>query len=466
LKKNQRDSAQPDPADLKAVRMAHRDPKVVESSRYMARPKRSATVVFSSDPTWSPADEDKVSGSGSFVRRLGSAFGAIRAFFRRGRPSPAPAPGDVAPTTALAIASGKIVAAPDVMAGPRLNPPIALKVSAASAAIASPVAAIAAPVAAITPKAAHSTAPGIVAPVAAIPAVAKTRNWSIPSARAAAFRRRRFGPREQHRREVAVVLFLLLLASAVSWTLPQLTASSPKATSNLLAADPSSDPPGNTFAYGTVPGGTIVGTINPANPTPTKAARTAKPTVKPYTGKRYTFVALGDSLTAWPSGYPWPNRLDASDVRLTMVNNAGIPGNVTAQMLARLSRDVFDYHPDVVFVMGGTNDIAQGYSTAQTIANLRSIIVDCQKRKIRVFLLTIPPDGYTGMAGKINALNNAIIHLANSYKVVYVDVHAALVGSNGTYKAGYGLPDLVHLTNLGSQVLANTVYYRVRRVGY
>jgi lysophospholipase L1-like esterase len=467
LKNNQRDSAQPDPADPKAVRMAHRDPKVAESSRFMARPKRSGTVVFSSDPTWSPADEEKVAGSNPIGRRIGGALAAIPAFFRRRRSHEA-VPGDVASTVALAIASGKIVAPPDITAIPH----IAATAPKAGALPASTVAPGPAKSSAVS--AGHASNAPIV-PVAQVvsttaaptatttPRIGPSRGWSLPTGRS--FGRRRFGPREQHRRELAVVLFLLLVASAVSWTLPQLTASSPKATASLLA-DASTDDPGNTFAYGTVPGGTIVGSVNPADPTPTKAARTAKPTTKPFTGKRYNFVALGDSLTAWPSGYPWPNRLDASDVRLTLVNNAGIPGNVTAQMLARLNRDVFDYHPDVVFVMGGTNDIAQGYSTAQTISNLRSIIIACQKRKIRVFLLTIPPDGYTGMAGKINALNTAIIHLANAYKVVYVDVHAALVGSDGTYKAGYGLPDLVHLTNLGSQVLANTVYYRVRRVGY
>jgi lysophospholipase L1-like esterase len=37
--------------------------------------------------------------------------------------------------------------------------------------------------------------------------------------------------------------------------------------------------------------------------------------------------------------------------------NRGVPGNTTAQMLARFQTDVIDLHPDVVHIMGGGNDV-------------------------------------------------------------------------------------------------------------
>ncbi len=398
-------SGQPEEVDSSGPRMAHRDAKLAESGRYMARRKRSATA-YSSDPTWSDSEPAE---SRSLVARVVGVLGFLPSLVKRGR------------------RPGIISAVPD----------------------------------ATVPETA-SAATGSAAPRSAATRSAGA-SFTLPTGRSAG-PRFRFGPREPHRRELGIVLTLLLIAGAASVTLPELANSSPKSTPTQLANGvpasttdaPSADPsPSTSASPDPTPGPTVT-------PFPKK---TPKPKAKPYSGKKYRFVALGDSLTAWPD-YAWPARLDASDVRLNLANNAGIPGNVTSQMLARLNRDVFSYNPDIVIVMGGTNDLARGYSTATTIANLRGIIVACQKRKIRVFLLTIPPDGFSGMARRIGILNAAIIHLANSYRVTYVDVHAALATKSGVFISGYGLADNVHLTARGAQALSNSVYYRIRRLGY
>ena len=203
------------------------------------------------------------------------------------------------------------------------------------------------------------------------------------------------------------------------------------------------------------------------DPTPEQTASTA-PTTAPKKStaplKVYRFVALGDSLTAWPAN-PWPSRLDSVDPQLKLVRNAGVPGNVTAQMRARLSSDVLAYKPDALFVMGGTNDLAQGYSQAAIIANLRAIVTTAQSHGIRVFLMTIPPDSYSGTAGRINALNGAILYLASSLKVRAIDIHRPLTSSAGTYIAQY-TSDGLHFSSLGAQVVANTIYARIKPVGY
>lgn len=418
------------------MRMAHRDAKVVEPNRYMARRKHSATG-YSSDPTWSDSDADPESRLRLLAGRVGGLLGIVPGLVRRGRkPRVASGTGEITPLVAPAVAP---TAAP----------------AAASASSAGSVGRIR----------------GAVAGISRL----RSGSLSLPAGRSAGSRRR-FGSREPHRRELAVVLMLLLVACAASVSLPEFANSSPKSASLQLAnaaTDPTADqtPDPTADPTGGDPSPSESASIEPASASPSatpKPAATPKPKPTPYNGKKYTFVALGDSLT---SGYgivapAWPVRLDKSDVRLTLAHNAGIPGNVTSQMLARLDHDVFAYKPDVVLVMGGTNDLARGYSTATTIANLRAIIVACQKRKIRVFLLTIPPDGYTGMAKRINTLNAAIIHLANSYRITYVDVHATLSTKSGVYIAGYGLADNVHLTATGAQVLSNTVYYRIRRLGY
>ena len=286
------------------------------------------------------------------------------------------------------------------------------------------------------------------------------------------------GPR---RREMAIILSLLLIASVLSAAGFKAggdtgaPGSSPAAAARLSASSrPTSaaaptltpDPALLALQYSVpmAPDPTPVPTATPVpTPAPTSAPTPApkKPAPPP---RVYTFVALGDSLTAWPAD-PWPSRLDAVDPQLRLIRNAGIPGNVTAQMRARLSSDVLAYKPDVLIVMGGTNDIAQGYSQATIIANLRAIVTTAQAHGILVFLLTIPPDSYPGMVPRISSLNGAIVALGTSLKVRVTNITRPLSSSAGTYIAKY-TSDGLHFSNLGAQVVANTIYARIKPVGY
>jgi acyl-CoA thioesterase I len=291
---------------------------------------------------------------------------------------------------------------------------------------------------------------------------------------------KRFIPREPHRREFAAVLVLVLVACTLSASLPGVWAAHPGSSDpgDQPAAylDPSADPTASasdpiesfeplptenpTYTAPAASGATPNRPTAVPTPTPTKAP-------KPTPRKVYTFVALGDSLT---SGYAdpgpsWPTRLDTQDPYLRLLHNAGVPGDLTADMRSRLSGDVLAYKPDVLFVMGGTNDIGHYVSTATTIANLRAIIVAAKAKGITVVMMTIPPDSYPAWAGQINSLNSQIVHLANSYVLAVVDVHAALSTSDGIYVGKFTV-DGVHFSALGAQTVANTVQARVKRYGW
>src|SRR4051812_9442138 len=78
-------------------------------------------------------------------------------------------------------------------------------------------------------------------------------------------------------------------------------------------------------------------------------------------------VFLGDSITAFGNAYEtgasntfgWGWTAQAtflSKGRIFQVNNAGVPGNTMAQMLARFQKDVAAYSPEKVVIAGGTND--------------------------------------------------------------------------------------------------------------
>ncbi len=278
---------------------------------------------------------------------------------------------------------------------------------------------------------------------------------------------RRFLPREPRRREVTAVLTLLVVASLFSVTgqIAGAGSMSPSPSGGMVAGDITADasptPTITPEPDGTAsPDPTASPTATPA-PKPKPKAPARKATPKPVVVR--SFVALGDSLTAWPDT-PWPTRLDAEDPALRLIHNAGVPGNTTAQMRARLTKDVYDYKPNVLFVLGGTNDLGFGISGSVTIANLRAIIVGAKAHGITVIMLLVPPDSYTSMAARVDSLDTAIINLANSQRVTYVDIHAPLTNANGVYYPKY-TSDGLHFTNLGAQTVADTIRTRLRRLG-
>ena len=72
-------------------------------------------------------------------------------------------------------------------------------------------------------------------------------------------------------------------------------------------------------------------------------------------------VCLGDSLTygfGVSRSNSWTNIVN-KETRLEIVNK-GINGDTTSGMLARFNEDVVKNSPDIVFIMGGTNDFIAG----------------------------------------------------------------------------------------------------------
>ncbi len=284
---------------------------------------------------------------------------------------------------------------------------------------------------------------------------------------------RRIVPRDQRRRELAGVVALLLAAGALSASLPGGWANSvPPAAmpaAQLVAGANASSTP--TPSASASPTATIEPTPSPSptdSPSPTATAGPTNPPAPAKTPapiKVSTFVAMGDSLTAWPSDNPWPARLDKGDANLRILNNAGVPGDTTADMRGRFDRDVLAYKPNVVFIMGGTNDLGHNVSRATTIANLKAMVLAAKAKGIRVFLMTIPPDSYTGMAPDIDSLNTAIVRLGNATSVVVIDIHSPLSTPTGVYVRKF-TSDGLHFSTLGAATVASAVHSRVSRFGY
>jgi acyl-CoA thioesterase-1 len=170
-------------------------------------------------------------------------------------------------------------------------------------------------------------------------------------------------------------------------------------------------------------------------------------------------VALGDSITIGSTPPraedSWFEQLACTgDPPVRYAYNAGINGNTTAQMLARLEKDVLSRDPDTVFVLGGTNDLLSGVAPAETIANLREIAERTRKTGADVYLGTIPPqEAVPWAAAPTEQLNEAIVALAEELDVPVLDFHSALAESDGSYRDGL-FADLVHPSVAGAEVMA------------
>jgi lysophospholipase L1-like esterase len=190
-------------------------------------------------------------------------------------------------------------------------------------------------------------------------------------------------------------------------------------------------------------------------------------TVAPVRTTR-TFVALGDSLTAWAwdpgtrctSADTWPSVLATLDSDLVLLRNAGVPGNRSWQMAARFGRDVLAYHPDLLFVLGGANDIGDRRPALATVGYLRTIVRAARSQGIGVVLLTIPPNSRLHAPERRLLLqtNTEIVRMADEEGVMVVDLYSVLVNPSGGLAKGYAAADGLHLNHHGEAAVAQAVY--------
>ncbi len=114
------------------------------------------------------------------------------------------------------------------------------------------------------------------------------------------------------------------------------------------------------------------------------------PRVAPV-GPNEVIVAFGDSLTygtgaAETESYP---AVLAQLIRRRVVR-AGVPGELTAQGLARLPQVIEEHHPSLMIVCLGGNDMLRKVDDAQVKSSLREIIRTIKARGIAVVLVGVP----------------------------------------------------------------------------
>lgn len=102
-------------------------------------------------------------------------------------------------------------------------------------------------------------------------------------------------------------------------------------------------------------------------------------------------LALGDSLT-WGTGAPAEDAYPAVLARLTGwdVVNAGVPGDTTAQALARAPGLLAEHRPALVLLSIGGNDLLRRQDEGAARANIERIVRAARDGAAQVLLIAVP----------------------------------------------------------------------------
>ena len=150
-----------------------------------------------------------------------------------------------------------------------------------------------------------------------------------------------------------------------------------------------------------------------------------------------TYVFLGDSLTY---GYGvkakdnWVTLLK-NDLNIK-IHNKGVNGNTTTDMLFRFTEDVINLSPNILFIMGGTNDLLSKRSIDSILNNIEIMIREALASNIEVILgippdiiakdtnkLFMPCDNYPYCEDNLLLLHDELIKLSKKYKLKYIDFY-------------------------------------------
>jgi lysophospholipase L1-like esterase len=145
---------------------------------------------------------------------------------------------------------------------------------------------------------------------------------------------------------------------------------------------------------------------------------------------------------------------------MTVVND-GKSGETAAQGADRLPRDQAAYHPDLLLLLEGINDLHGSVGPAgipPAIAALNTMMVDARSRGVRVIVGTLLPANpgalLPGTVALIAPFNAQLVPVAAADGAVIVDLYSAFLADMTDWIG----PDGLHPTPAGYQELAQLFF--------
>ena len=184
----------------------------------------------------------------------------------------------------------------------------------------------------------------------------------------------------------------------------------------------------------------------------------------------FRLVCMGDSLTEGydiPEETAWPAILN--EISWLEVINSGISGDPTAGMLSRFRFMALDYDPDLVFIMGGTNDIRLGISDEVILSHMYGMTRFAKYDGIPC-AIGIPPHAHflgpsddSGLFLEGGAFTKRMEGLQTKLKKLAIRDELPFVDLSDFPKSLY-LDDGVHLNESGNKVVAERVVQLLKEI--
>ena len=160
-------------------------------------------------------------------------------------------------------------------------------------------------------------------------------------------------------------------------------------------------------------------------------------------------VFLGDSLTSrgrWSEMFP--------DVP---TYNAGIPGDTTGEVLARLER-ITSRDPAKIFLLIGTNDLSADVEVPRVSTNIEKIVawIQSDSPDTQIYLQSLLPRDKTHRSSVEN-LNEKLIRIASKRNTKWINLYPSFLNAaDGSIRDDLSCDEL-HLTQAGYELWRETL---------
>jgi lysophospholipase L1-like esterase len=148
----------------------------------------------------------------------------------------------------------------------------------------------------------------------------------------------------------------------------------------------------------------------------------------------------------------------AADFPQHQVINRGFGGSQIVDATAFAPRLIFPHEPRVIFLRSGTNDIHAGKSPEQVFEDYKAFVTTVHAKLPQaqiIFLGLCPTIARIKEVPQGNTLNGYVkAYAATNPLLKYVDCAEMTVGADGQPRAELFLPDKLHLSPAGYQLLA------------
>lgn len=202
-------------------------------------------------------------------------------------------------------------------------------------------------------------------------------------------------------------------------------------------------------------------------------AATLSAQIKVKNGEKIAF--LGDSITQQGHNYQTGyvnlvmSGLKVNGIKATMVK-AGISGNRSTHMLARIDRSVISKKPQIMTLSCGVNDVwhgARGVKLEDYKKNIRALVDKALAAKIQVYIMSSTMITENPLAKnnlKLDQYNLFLKELAAEKNLPFIDLNAEMKKQVAALKAKYPeaktnflTVDGVHMDPLGNMMMAEMI---------